>query len=1413
MILVAGYPCGNDNANRHTESDGMKQLALKLLRNLANYSGGAATAVAFTAASGGTAGVIGGISALGIAALCLASQSLTEAADKDEQLERIETWLTELVRRFGRLQDAVDAIAAGEVTYDLVSRLNAQAVRTVFASSDDRIDELIAQDEDVGRLSRELAGHLARFEGATLEALKHQNSLLEEMSPRVCRIDNQVTVANKKIDQLLNRGQKPVSEADLAAQAADDHENARLRGTTLRQYLDELEYDKARDLADRSAGWLARVGEGLSSDAQGNLLEPLIDEGCVRITVNAGDSRNDAVAHLRRLVSTAQVLLARLQPSAAERLYSQMAFARSLLVGPAVGLDLLSGRSDQYAIRRRLAILLAADRDTEALDLIRGAKIHEEWVEKAVLAACRTGAWAQANDFMQWTLENAPLRAQRLCRLYFVECVIQEIVDKTQGVFVHAREQYLDRLQECDSLLKPLVDEVLVQQAPRHNRDHHVLHLAMDLAEHLNDSSAIQLLAIHLERYRPFDPILAHFSLKGWIAADEGWPHRLRCEGDISFERRLLAAALEARRTDTLEAAFQSLLRLAREASSQQQREQTLELLMELAQQLGDAAQNQVDELMPALVAPDCRQAKLWRVARMFDQGHTEEADRLLEELRETADPLWLQIHGQHQLRKGETDAGVSDLVKAARILDRSEVLESTATLALSHKRWDDASILLERLAVLRPKDGRVRASRAMALHHLGENVQAAGILRVLVDEEPAVPAHGVNAAACYLHAGMPEDAIDVLSIICDRPEPPSQAVVALAEVLVERGRAKEAHARMKVHRERFWGQYDFVASYWTVACAAEEEGEWHEALMRLRALQAEGFAPEDMIVEKSIDDLLALAKADSTRQRKAARAVLEGRIPWPMLAEQSCQPAYRAWAARTAERQWVIEDPVQISGSTIYCTNGFTVVVATESRHLEPIQSSGRGRPVVVDLTALITLQKLGMLETAGAYFGRLHVPAQYLFKMFLDSNSLRPHQPSQRTAINTLRVALAEGRMYEGRHANGAVRHLDEHYPAERTRVDVYHLADLLSALQRGGTVTDEQVSQLASVAHRPQKADSDYPHIEIGDTLLIELSTLTTLHVCGVLDLVISQFRVCVSDDDKSMILGQSAWFEAQDLLSDDHRILWEFLRDNHRVERHYGRQNGFQEHQQERGFSMQAFEVAHELDLPFLVDDRVLQAGMLNLRNATGSSAFGTSQLLQSMCADEHITREQYSDAILALMRYRYRFIVPDGDLLLFWASRSRSAVPGPGLQNAARYLRACLRDPGLFGGMEPTDPPSTIALRYYQAIEHEVGAFIGALWRDEQIAADSAYAFTTWSLTHLLPSPPASMEPMMRNVADFGHPLFWSSLLFRLAQLPIVDSSERAKNAVHVVAECLGIPVSEVIRKATRIIHETASRDS
>ena len=92
----------------------------------------------------------------------------------------------------------------------------------------------------------------------------------------------------------------------------------------------------------------------------------------------------------------------------------------------------------------------------------------------------------------------------------------------------------------------------------------------------------------------------------------------------------------------------------------------------------------------------------------------------------------------------------------------------------------------------------------------------------------------------------------------------------------------------------------------------------------------------------------------------------------------------------------------------------------------------------------------------------------------------------------------------------------------------------------------------------------------------------------------------------------------------------------------------------------------------------------------------------------------VTRDEAADALLQLLNWRYRFILVPPDILKLLADRYRSHPPGAALRKIAIYVHDCMRDEGLFGGFETTDPPISMAMRLYQNWIQNVAEFLSLI---------------------------------------------------------------------------------------------------
>jgi hypothetical protein len=106
---------------------------------------------------------------------------------------------------------------------------------------------------------------------------------------------------------------------------------------------------------------------------------------------------------------------------------------------------------------------------------------------------------------------------------------------------------------------------------------------------------------------------------------------------------------------------------------------------------------------------------------------------------------------------------------------------------------------------------------------------------------------------------------------------------------------------------------------------------------------------------------------------------VVRGQAPWTMHPFQQNTPILSAWAYRTQKLvPWeTLSGRAQFS---TYATNAFFPKVNEKGeRQLASIEPPKEAKSVVADISALITLFKLGLLEKAADYFGTIYIPLAY--------------------------------------------------------------------------------------------------------------------------------------------------------------------------------------------------------------------------------------------------------------------------------------------------------------------------------------------------------------------------------------------------------------------------------------------------
>jgi hypothetical protein len=251
------------------------------------------------------------------------------------------------------------------------------------------------------------------------------------------------------------------------------------------------------------------------------------------------------------------------------------------------------------------------------------------------------------------------------------------------------------------------------------------------------------------------------------------------------------------------------------------------------------------------------------------------------------------------------------------------------------------------------------------------------------------------------------------------------------------------------------------------------------------------------------------------------------------------------------------------------------------------------------------------------------------------------------------------------------------------------------------------------------------------------------------------VLQAFTIVISEEDKERLYAEHAAYRTRQQVAGWHADLWDWVRahgDNIvPTPLAAGRHDSDDEYQARAALA--AALLAEQVHLPLFADDRVCQALAFTNWPNNFKAAFSTDHFLAALLKNDVITRDQCADWTLQLIKWRYKFVVPDSCVLKALADRYRDCAPGD-LRIVARYVHDSMRDPGLFGGLEMSEPKMPMAFRLYQDWIRVATSFVMSIWRDQTYSDELAHRWTEWATRELFPSPPTVLRLAGVRLATF-----------------------------------------------------------
>jgi tetratricopeptide (TPR) repeat protein len=1092
--------------------------------------------------------------------------------------------------------------------------------------------------------------------------------------------------------------------------------------------------------------------------------------------------------------------------------------------GPDAALARLADLTNPYAIRIRLAMLMKKQDLDSAIALIEGRPLHLNWCDLATTVFASKDRCEDALVVVKWVKEQHdrskfPQCVVRLADASFARALVDQEPDRNilpQDLSDAERIKVLEVIE----ILRPVLDLIIAVRSVDSELGVTAVKIAWRAHLLLGQREDVATLAQLMYTHRPVPVDVARSVVSGYMAAPKDLPARLREDHPNDLDANILAAFIQSTSMGQHEKAFAEAKKLCPLADTDEKREELFKLFQQIWQDLEGNTVSECEQVATPLIAHNPGLQAVFDGSRALRDGKPDAALKALDMAKDEDDVFCLQLRANALIQKGQLGDAVDLLLIAAKKTGEPILLHKTADIAFQAERAAIAVECYEKLLESQPDNLIARGNLAsLYTFHLHDIGKAATQFQALHEGEPDNQAHTVNLAVCLSQLYQPKESLALYEEACLLEQPDLRAVLGRAELHLSLCDPDAAIASLKDFRETFWGEPNFLIACMNTAYAAGDEELAHEAFKVLNELHTAGEIDASAFRMVKADEGLEMFKqsykAAEDSKKNLHTEMLKGRMPWVWAAQISGDAVYWAWRMRTQKMVWIGDDPVNRANFCIYATNAFHSR-ETEDGHraLLPLECAQEGTRIVAEVSALITLHRLGLLYMAADYFGEILVPQGYLPIVLEDGKKMVLHQRSRQQTAERISKLAIDGTIVILSDSHQDVRNIataDEYSDSDEHR---YHLTDLIQPVFEAGLVDDTSHQRISKAFAKPSSVNDEHPALAQFQDVLIELSTLETLTTFGLLDAITGFYRVHISTEARVELRQRIEAIQFQEETRSWHFDLWNRIRNDSRFT--------FVAHSVPEGMQNKDADpknflafygsfIAMKEEIPLLADDRVCQALTRNERKDAPHAAFGTDSLIYALEKTGRIDSAKAAESILRLMQWRYRFVLPSAGSLKTLAEQYRTNPPGRPLQAMAEYLHDCMRDMGLFGGPEQTHPPLSMATRLYLSWLSVLAEFLIQVWDDDTFSEDAAKQLTDWCVREFLPSHPSVVNGSVKvRIGSMTARLLLSHALINANTLA---DGERASKAMKAMKDALKISDDEYMRIVTGILNDTKRTES
>ena len=364
-------------------------------------------------------------------------------------------------------------------------------------------------------------------------------------------------------------------------------------------------------------------------------------------------------------------------------------------------------------------------------------------------------------------------------------------------------------------------------------------------------------------------------------------------------------------------------------------------------------------------------------------------------------------FRGKFAIKKKKWERARGFLETSIKLVPNSIAMKDLLRVYMQLQDNAQALAMAEKIEKVGKDDELVTHAKAWSARNLG-HFQISEEAWQRLKEYDQKPEYAYGLAEVMFLRGAPREALQALKRFIQCNDETDPACLSLACSIHESGdEFPEAFRLLHNCYDKIQNNPQLLMKYMDLGYRVDQEEKAHEAFMRVETLRQEGKVPEEAFVRLDLNQVLEMFK----QRRKTAQKINDqyrlGRFPRLMVCDHKNMPLYLDWAVRT-QTLLLPDDSGEWIDFTTYATNSMRIERVKKRNQLSLITAPPDATEIVIDYHALITVHRLGLIDTIQKRYRKIYYPHVLEIIWTNDQRRFGHHQLSKEKAYRSLNEKL---------------------------------------------------------------------------------------------------------------------------------------------------------------------------------------------------------------------------------------------------------------------------------------------------------------------------------------------------------------------------------------------------------------------